>query len=115
ARRALIASVAQTLSQMHRHYLRHSCLHAKHIFVRAEHAGGSNGEGTCRFDAAVIDLEKMRVFFPVSRLAIHDLDQLYRHWRRREGDWEALIDSYSAHLASSPLAAKIRDTWNRRS
>lgn len=115
ARRALIASVAQTLSQMHRHYLRHSCLHAKHIFVRAEHAGGSNGEGTCRFDAAVIDLEKMRVFFPVSRLAIHDLDQLYRHWRRREGDWETLIDSYSAHLASSPLAAKIRDTWNRRS
>ena len=115
ARRALIASVAQTLSQMHRHYLRHSCLHAKHIFVRAEHAGGSNGEGTCRWDAAVSAREKRGVFFPVSRRATHDLDQLPRQGRRREGDWKPLIDSSAAPLASSPLPAKTRDPWNRRS
>lgn len=115
ARRALLASVAQTLSRMHGHYLQHSCLYAKHIFVRAEHAGGSNGNGTRRFDAAVIDLEKMRPCFPVSRLALHDLDQLYRHWERREGDWETLIDSYSAHLSSGPLGTKIRNAWDRRS
>lgn len=114
ARRALLACVAQMLSRMHSHYLRHSCLHAKHIFVRAENTGSSNGTGTRRFDAAVIDLEKMRTYFPLSRLVIHDLDQLYRHWKRREGDWETLIDCYAAHLASGPLATKIRNAWDRR-
>ena len=93
------------------HYLQHSCLYAKHIFDRTESSGGR----THRYDAAVIGLEKMRPHFPVSRLALHDLDQLYRHWERREGDWETLIDSYSAHFASSPLGTKIRNAWGRRS
>ena len=114
ARRALLTSVAQTLRQMHRHHRRHSCLYAKHILVRAENADGPNGDGTHQFDAAVIDLEKMCACFPSSHLVLHDLDQLYRHWRRRKGDWDTLIDSYSAHVASGALAAKIRHAWRQR-
>ncbi len=115
ARRALLASVAQTLSRMHGHYLRHSCLYAKHIFVRGKNCDSSNRDGICEFDSVVIDLEKMRTGFPLYRLILHDLDTLYRHWKRAEGDWEVFIDSYVACMKSGFLGRKVTDAVIRRS
>lgn len=98
-REALLASVAATISRMHAHSLRHSSLYAKHIFVRPD-TRRSSGGATPQFDAAVIDLEKMRFGFPLFGVAAHDLDQLCRHWRRREGDWESFMGSYLSHVRS---------------
>lgn len=98
-RAALLASVAATVSRMHAHSLRHSSLYAKHIFVKPD-TRRSIGGATPRFDSAVIDLEKMRLGFPLFRVAAHDLDQLCRHWRRSEGDWESFMGSYLSHMRS---------------
>lgn len=109
ARRALLASVAHTLSRMHNHHLRHGSLYAKHILVRARRSAGSNHDGACEFDSVVIDLERMRTCFPLSRLALRDLDQLHRRWNRREEDWETFIDSYLARVELGSLAGRVRD------
>lgn len=115
ARKALLASVAHTLGRMHNHHLRHGSLYAKHILVRARRSAGSKHDGACEFDSVVIDLERMRTCFPLSRLALRDLGQLQRRWNRREGDWEAFIDSYLAHVKLGPLGGKIRDATIARS
>lgn len=108
ARRALLDSVAHTVRRMHGHYLRHSCLHAKHVLVKAEREGNSNHPEMWTFDSAVIDLEKMRAGFPWLRLAVHDLDQLCRHWERQEGDWEAFIGSYVRRMKFRFLGRILR-------
>jgi hypothetical protein len=114
ARRALLASVAQTLSRMHRHHLRHSCLYAKHIFVRVENHGGSDRDRAYEFDSVVIDLEKMRTGFPLFRLVLHDLDTLCRHWNRKEGDWETFVGSYLARMKWGFLGRKVMDAITGR-
>jgi len=116
ARRALLASVAEMLSRMHGHYLRHGNLYAKHIFVRVKDLCSSNHDGAYEFDSAVIDLERMRICFPMSRLALHDLDQLYRRWKHKDGDWEAFVDSYLARIEFGFLGGKVKDAiiWGRR-
>lgn len=106
-RAALLASVAATVSRMHAHFLRHSSLYAKHIFVKPDTRSSSDG-ATPRFDSAVIDLEKMRFGFPVFRVAAHDLDQLYRHWRRREGDWDTFMGSYLSYVPSRLTARWLK-------
>jgi hypothetical protein len=114
ARRALLASVAKTLSRIHGHYLRHGNLYAKHILIRVKSSGSSNHDGAYEFDSAVIDLERMRICFPLSRVALHDLDQLYRHWKHQDGDWEAFVDSYLARIKFGFLGRKIKDAIIRR-
>ena len=109
ARRALLASVAETLSRMHGHYLRHGNLYAKHILVRVKSPGSSNHDGAYEFDSVVIDLERMQICFPLSRLALHDLDQLYRRWKHQDRDWEAFVDSYLARIEFGFLGRKVKD------
>ena len=109
ARTALLASVAETISRMHAHYLRHSCLYAKHILVRS-----NDTDEASQFDSVVIDLEKMRTGFVLSRFAAHDLDQLYRHWRRREGDWDTFVGNYLAQMKSGLSGRMLRDAVIRR-
>jgi len=108
ARRALLASVARTLSRVHRHYLRHSCLYAKHIFVRVGSPADADPRGEHEFDSVLIDLEKMRIGFPLFRLALHDLDTLYRHWNCKEGDWEAFLGSYLDRMEFGVLSRRVK-------
>lgn len=115
ARRAVLASVARTLSRTHGHYLRHGSLHAKHILVRAQNPGCSGPNGAYEFDSAVIDLERMQTRFPLSRLVVRDLDQLHRHWRREEGDWQAFIDSYMAQIECGFPGRKVKEAITRKS
>ncbi len=107
ARAAMLASVAETLSRIHRRHLRHGSLYAKHILVQDRNQGGPNHEA-CRFHSAVIDLERMRTHFPLFRLALCDLDQLYRRWRRGEGDWEAFADCYLARMEFGVLSRRVK-------
>jgi len=109
ARKSLLASVARTLSEMHACHLRHGSLHAKHILVRAQSRGSSGPKGAYEFDSAVVDLEKMRTRFPLSWLVVRDLDQLHRHWRRTEGDWEAFIDGYLARIEHGFPSGKVKE------
>lgn len=109
ARRALLDSIAEMLSRIHGHYLRHGNLYAKHILVRIKRLYSSNHDRSYEFDSVVIDLERMRICFPLSRLALHDLDQLYRRWKRKDGDWEVFIDSYLARIESGFLGRKVKD------
>lgn len=115
ARRALLASVAETLSRIHGRHLRHGSLYAKHILVRVRSPGNSNHDGAYEFDAVVIDLERMRTRFPLFRPALRDLNQLYRRWKRREGDWEAFVDSYLARLEADFLSRRVQNAIIRRS
>lgn len=115
ARAALLASVARTLSQMHGRHLRHGSLYAKHILVRVRFPDNSGNRAVCEFDAAVIDLEKMRVHFPLLRLALRDLDQLHRRWARRAGDWESFIDSYLARIEWGFMGRRIQEAVVRKS
>jgi hypothetical protein len=115
ARRALLASVAEMLCQMHAHHLRHGSLYAKHILVRVQPPDRSNHDGAYEFDSVVIDLERMRIRFPLFQLALRDLDQLYRRWKRREGDWEAFIDSYLARAPWGIPGRKVKEALLRRS
>jgi len=114
ARRALLASVAQTLRRVHGHHLRHSCLYAKHILVRAGSREGSNLDGPHEFDSVLIDLEKMRIGFPFFRLVLHDFDTLYRHWNRKDGDWETLVENYLASMGHGLLSRKLKQAFLRR-
>jgi hypothetical protein len=91
---------------MHRHYLRHTSLYAKHILVKAEGDVDSGWGAAHEFDSVVIDLEKTRIGFPLFRLAAHDLDQLYRHWRREEGDWDMFMAGYLSRM-DSPLLSRV--------
>lgn len=109
ARRALLDSVAEMLSRIHGHYLRHGNLYAKHILVRDKSNGSSDHNGAYEFDSVVIDLERMRICFPRSRLILNELDQLYRRWKHKDGDWETFIDSYVAHLEFGFLDGKVKD------
>jgi hypothetical protein len=113
-RRALLASVAETLSRMHRHYLRHTSLYAKHILVKLGGYGGSDRGAAHEFDSVVIDLEKTRIGFPLFRLAAHDLDQLYRHWRREEGDWDVFMASYLSRMESRFLSKVLANAVLRK-
>lgn len=106
-RGALLASVAETLSRIHRRHLRHGSLYAKHILVQDRNQGGPSHEA-CRFHSVVIDLERMRTHFPLFRLALCDLGQLYRRWRRGEGDWEAFADCYLARMEFGVLGRRVR-------
>jgi len=115
ARKALLASVAQTLSRIHDHHLRHGSLYAKHILVRTRIPDNANHDGAHEFDSVVIDLERMRIRFPLARLALRDLDQLYRRWKWRQDDWETFVDSYLARIDFGFLNRGIKDAIIRRS
>lgn len=107
ARRALLASVAQMLSRIHGHRLRHGSLYAKHVLVRVRTPLISLQEGAYEFHSAVVDLERMRVRFPLFQLALDDLDQLYRRWRHGEGDWEVFVGSYLACIERAGLGRRV--------
>ena len=82
-RRSLIAAVAQACARLHYHRLQHSCLYAKHIFVRRPAAMSSAYQES---DVCFIDLEKLRQGISRERVGAHDLDQLMRHTQGWSGD-----------------------------
>lgn len=108
ARTALLASVAETLSRIHRCYLLHGSLYPKHILVQDRNQDGLNHQEACRFRSVLIDLERMRRRFSLFWLALCDLDQLYRRWRRKEGDWEAFLGSYLDRMEFGVLSRRVK-------
>jgi Lipopolysaccharide kinase (Kdo/WaaP) family len=79
-RRALIASVASMIRQLHDGGLIHNALYAKHIFVHRDLADRGElprNSPPCR----LIDLENCRKISLVGRNAMRDLDSLHRRSR----------------------------------
>ncbi|MGV8844666.1 MAG: lipopolysaccharide kinase InaA family protein [Pseudomonas sp.] len=89
-KRQLLEQMGVILSRLHRGRWQHSCLYAKHIFVK--HHSLANGDGV---EIALLDLEKSRQRWSQGAAERHDLGQLYRH---REGmpaaDWQTFIEAY---------------------
>jgi len=114
ARRALLASVAQVISRIHGHHLRHGSLYAKHILVRVRTPRIPLHDKAYEFHSVVVDLERMRIRFPLFQLALDDLAQFYRRWRHRDGDWEAFVGSYLACIERKGLARGIESAVIRK-
>ena len=95
-RESLARSLGKTLGWMHRHHLQHSCLYAKHVFVRQQHGD---------WQVALIDLEKMHWRASSKGCARHDLNQLQRHQTLFDGqDWQGLLTAHEQaflHLSQS--------------
>ena len=99
-RRHLIASLADSIRQMHAHHFQHTCLYPKHLFVK------KNPDGT--LDARFIDLEKTR-WLPFRRwIATRDLDSLQRHaegWSQT--DRLRLFLAYRQEKKLSPASKRL--------
>jgi len=114
-RRAVIDSAAATVEKLHRHFFQHGCLYGKHIFVKIVKDGKHDEKRGCVVDSRVIDLEKMRRRFPRFSPAIHDLDKLYRHWQKGEGDWEAFLQAYFSRAGLGLWEGYVRKAIKKRS
>lgn len=76
SRQAVMHALADCLVRLHRARWQHGCCYPKHIFVRV-----TAGTGTTPLaEVALLDLEKCRRRFTVTRASRHDVAQLARHW-----------------------------------
>ncbi|RJG11819.1 InaA protein [Pseudomonas cavernicola] len=92
----LLQALGAMLARLHLGHWQHSCLYAKHIFVRV------TGEGaTAQVDVALLDLEKARRRLSKQRAARHDLRQLRRHSSWNSADWQQLIYGYQTAFGSA--------------
>lgn len=92
---AILKQLADTLARMHKGRWQHSCLYAKHIFLRVV------GEGAAaQPEIATLDLEKCRQRFSAQSAARHDLKQLRRHSSFSDADWSKLLYFYKTAFGS---------------
>lgn len=93
ARAMLLTRIGQTLAKMHRFGWQHSCLYAKHVFVRVEDGPFPKAE------VVLIDLEKCRKRLRPAQAATHDMNQLHRHRASMsEADWQQLVLNHTQAL-----------------
>ena len=92
----VLQAIGQTLARMHLGRWQHSCLYAKHIFVRVVGSGE-----TAKIDVALLDLEKSRQRLTPRRAASHDLKQLRRHSSWNSTDWNKLNYFYETVFGSA--------------
>lgn len=95
ARAVLLERIGQTLAKMHRSGWQHSCLYAKHVFVRVEDGPFPKAE------VVLIDLEKCRKrWFPHLATA-HDMEQFRRHRAGMpEADWRCISQAHNTALSN---------------
>ncbi|MDR1463027.1 MAG: lipopolysaccharide kinase InaA family protein, partial [Azoarcus sp.] len=101
-RMELLAACGKIARKLHASGLIHGCFYPTHIFLREA------GEG---FDAALIDLEKVRPAWRSRYDRQRDLDQFFRHASvigKNEAD--ALL---AAYLACAPESQEVAD-WRQR-
>lgn len=92
----VLQAIARTLARMHLGRWQHSCLYAKHMFVRVTGSGES-----AQVDVALLDLEKGRQRLTPYKAASHDLKQLRRHSSWSAADWSKLNYFYKAVFGSA--------------
>lgn len=100
-RRHILKSVAELVQRMHGHGIQHSCLLAKHVFVRQNADGSVN--------ARVIDLEKSR-WRPFRTLCamrdLHSLNRFSSCWNLTDRLW-----FFKEYLAISHLTPYAKWLW----
>ena len=92
----VLQAIGQTLARMHLGRWQHSCLYAKHIFVRVLGSGES-----AKVEVALLDLEKSRQRLTPRKAAAHDLKQLRRHSSWNSTDWNKLNYFYETVFGSA--------------
>lgn len=94
-RHNLFYELGVALARLHTDRWQHGCLYPKHIFLRISPCGQ-------RGELALLDLEKSRQRWNVSRAARHDLTQLRRRSVHTPEDWSAVEQGYCSVLGTMP-------------
>lgn len=93
----MINALAGALARMHRGRWQHGCCYAKHVFIKIKH----DESGSPSAEIALLDLEKSRRRWRTADASRHDMRQLKRHCGAMpEGDWQLLMQAYTAGLAA---------------
>lgn len=92
----VLEAIAQNLARMHLGRWQHSCLYAKHVFVRVSGTGDS-----AVVEVALLDLEKCRQRLTPHKAAAHDLKQLRRHSSWNADEWKKLNYFYEKVFGSA--------------
>jgi hypothetical protein len=92
----VLKELAENLARMHKGRWQHSCLYAKHVFVRVTDEGEA-----AKVEVALIDLEKCRQRLTARQAAIHDMKQLRRHSSFSTTDWQKLVYFYETAFGSA--------------
>ncbi|MEP3857014.1 MAG: lipopolysaccharide kinase InaA family protein [Porticoccus sp.] len=94
---ALSRKLGEILSRLHNSRWQHGCLYDKHIFFRHERKGSNE------IEVALIDLEKCRRRFSISRASRHDIRQMRRHMpAMTEHHWDIFNSTYRQFSYLSP-------------
>lgn len=92
----VLEAIAQNLARMHLGRWQHSCLYAKHVFVRVSGTGDN-----AVVEVALLDLEKCRQRLTPHKAAAHDLKQLRRHSSWNADEWKKLNYFYEKVFGSA--------------
>jgi len=93
----IITETASLIGRFHRQHLEHGALYGKHIMI-----GGFNenppsaAQPDRKLAPHLIDLEKARLGLARWLVAVHDLNQFYRHMPWGAPEWRLFLDQYVA-------------------
>ncbi|AWM80555.1 InaA protein [Gammaproteobacteria bacterium ESL0073] len=87
---AVLRSIANVLSKMHKHRFQHNCVYPKHIFINLNDVQ----QGKENIEIALLDLEKSRKRFTAKQATLHDLPQIKRHTSLTMNEWRYFVQQY---------------------
>jgi tRNA A-37 threonylcarbamoyl transferase component Bud32 len=93
----ILQDTGALIGRLHQRHLAHGALYGKHIllsgFVDNPSSAPPAGQTLVPY---LIDLEKARFRLARWRIAVHDLNQLYRHMAWEASTWQTFLDHYMA-------------------
>jgi hypothetical protein len=109
-RERLLVACGKLARRLHGAGLIHGCFYPKHVFLRMGEGREGSGDEVEEFEAALIDLEKVRPAWLGRRDHARDLDQFFRHAPALGGsEADIMIASY---LACAPDRAEVGE-WRQ--
>ena len=91
----ILQNTSALIGRLHQGHLEHGALYGKHILISGFVENPSSAEPAGQaLVPYLIDLEKARFRLARWRIAVHDLNQLYRHMAWEASIWQTFLDHY---------------------